>query len=187
MEKQRLLRKGDIIEIKNGMKIYAEIPEKFVYSNRQHSTGKTHTDFEVGEKLEIAGGNLEKQDKVISNLVKRIREEFESETGQKVPAEKVKEFVESVLPKSNDDKSFDTSVFAGKYIVTKTTYGGGGTGMGRHDVYPDGHEVECKKLTKDGGWDKNGRKISFYQSGCFTAMITPEQIQPIGKMEESYA
>ena len=58
----------------------------------------------------------------------------------------------------------------GRYIVVKTEITGGGTGNGANDAYPDGHKVTCKGI--DGEFT-----VSFYQSGCFTAMI--KDISPI--------
>lgn len=66
--------------------------------------------------------------------------------------------------------AFDTSVFVGQYVVEETNFGGGGIGMGKHDVYPDGHKITARKLTKSGKYDPKGRRVSFYQSGCFNAM-----------------
>ena len=60
---------------------------------------------------------------------------------------------------------------AGKYIVVKTAFEGGGTGHGPGDIFPDGHHVFCEMAGGD-------HKVDFYQSGCFTAMI--EDIKPIG-------
>jgi len=71
----------------------------------------------------------------------------------------------------------DTGFLIGKYIVTKTTFDGGGTGHGPHDVYPDGHHVFCKKI------DSKVR-VDFYQSGCFTAMI--KDIEPIGRAKATW-
>jgi hypothetical protein len=59
---------------------------------------------------------------------------------------------------------------AGEYRVTRTSYGGGGTGMGPHDVFPDGHRVYAKPVNAD------EPLISFYQTGCFTAMIENPKI-----------
>ncbi len=67
----------------------------------------------------------------------------------------------------------DTSVFAGRYIVTSTAMTGGGTGHGPGDVYPDGHQVTCRHA------DHPLLRLRFYQTGSFTAMI-PE-IEAIGR------
>jgi hypothetical protein len=66
----------------------------------------------------------------------------------------------------------------GKYVVLDTEYGGGGTGCGMngHDDYPDGHMVTAKPV-KD-----RGPRVSFYQTGCFTAMLThPKLVKKGGK------
>ena len=67
--------------------------------------------------------------------------------------------------------SGDYKYLQGAYVVTKTEMTGGGTGNGPHDVYPDGHKVTCQRL------DNDNEVISFYQTGCFTAMI--EDIKPV--------
>lgn len=110
-----MLQEGDIIELKEGHKIYAEVPEHFVFSNRKGSFQLTYHDVEIGG---------------------------------------------------------DFSYLAGRYVVYKTAYDGGGTGHGQYDTYPDGHHVFCERL------DDRSVKVDFYQSGCFTAMI--REITPVG-------
>jgi len=68
----------------------------------------------------------------------------------------------------------ELSYLCGEYVVDTVKFEGGGTGHGPHDVYPNGHHVFCKSLT-------SGKELDFYQSGCFSCMIT--DIQPIGKAE----
>jgi hypothetical protein len=76
-------------------------------------------------------------------------------------------------------KGIDTSFLIGKYIVVKTTNTGGGVcGHGTNDYYPNGHHVICEKIT-DKTTSKDSIKVSFYQTGCFTAMI--KDIKPIGR------
>ena len=70
----------------------------------------------------------------------------------------------------------DFAHLAGRYVVYKISRDGGGTGMGSHDVYPDGHHVFCERLS-------DGVRVDFYQTGAFTAMI--ENIEPVGKAERS--
>ena len=65
----------------------------------------------------------------------------------------------------------DFAYFRGRYIVTGTENTGGGLGHGMHDYYPDGYLVKC--ISEDGK-----HEVSFYQTGCFTAMI--ENIKPVG-------
>lgn len=58
------------------------------------------------------------------------------------------------------------------WIVTQTTFDGGGTGMGDHDVYPDGHHVWCKSAKSDA-------VIDFYQAGAFEGVR--RNVKPLGK------
>lgn len=115
------LKEGDIIELKAGHKVYADVPEHFVYSNRKGSFKLTHHDITLGG---------------------------------------------------------DFSYREGRYVVYKTARDGGGTGMGPHDVYPDGHHVYCERL------DDRAVKVDFYQSGCFTAMIPV--LQHVGRAERHW-
>jgi len=110
-----MLQAGDIIELKEGHKVYAQVPEHFLYQNRKGC-------FELARGVVTIGGEL--------------------------------------------------AYLAGKYVVTQTTYDGGGSGMDPHDVYPDGHHVYCQRL-------EDRVEVDFYQSGCFSAMIT--DIEPVGK------
>jgi hypothetical protein len=68
-----------------------------------------------------------------------------------------------------------TDFLVGRYVVTKTQETGGGTGHGPHDVYPDGHHITAQNL------EHKLIKVTFYQSGSFTAMIEPHEIQAVGK------
>lgn len=111
----KYLEEGDVIQIEEGMTVYANVPAHYLNSNRKGDFTIEHGTVEV--------------------------------TGELV-------------------------YLAGNYIVTKTTFDGGGTGHGAHDVYPDGHHVFCE--SEDGI-----NKIDFYQSGCFTAMH--ETIRPVGR------
>ena len=72
----------------------------------------------------------------------------------------------------------------GDYVVIEATMEGGGTGHGPHDIYPDGWHVEAQLLDKNGNYNPDGKKIDFYQSGCFNNMI--EEVQVTGKMERTF-
>ena len=115
-----MLKEGDVIEIKDGMSIYANIPKDLIFKNGESKL--FHHKVTIGE----------------------------------------------------DDK-FD--YLSGEYIVYDTTYDGGGTGHGPHDIYPDGHHVFCRQISN------RDIKIDFYQSGAFTAMIEEDEIEPIGRTE----
>lgn len=73
----------------------------------------------------------------------------------------------------------------GEYAVIEAGSTGQGSGYdGSVDaavIYPDGYKIICKKL-KDGKYDSEGTEIFFYQSGCFSAVISPAQIQPAGRI-----
>ena len=65
----------------------------------------------------------------------------------------------------------DASAFASdRWKVESTRLTGGGTGMGPHDVYPDGHYVEAKSL------NHKGVRLVFYQTGAFIPEILPPDI-----------
>jgi hypothetical protein len=55
-----------------------------------------------------------------------------------------------------------------EFHVLHTEMSGGGTGHGPHDIFPDGHMVVAE--------DSSGRRVMFYQSGCFVGMVSPEKI-----------
>lgn len=74
----------------------------------------------------------------------------------------------------------ETTATKGRYLVVKTTKDGGGHGHGQHDVFPDGHHVHCVKILFD---ELTKVEVDFYQSGCFTAMIS--NITPVAKAEKS--
>jgi hypothetical protein len=68
---------------------------------------------------------------------------------------------------------------AGRYVAYKTTYDGGGTGHGMHDIYPDGHHVWCEELDA-----VKPRRFNFYQSGCFRNMLP--DIKPVGRARKMW-
>lgn len=161
--KKDFLTTGDVITIKNGMKVYTKIPEMFVYSNRPTSEKLTSSDVIVGKTYSTKGDITDS----IENVAKGVVERFSWE-GFEITFEDALDFVKS---KAGEAKNKSFKIEEGDFIVVDTSFEGGGTGHGPHDVYPDGHRVYCKKL-KNGKYDKNGVEVNFYQSGYFTAMIT---------------
>ena len=75
-----------------------------------------------------------------------------------------------------------TTAKSGEYVVVRASMEGGGTGMGPHDVYPDGHHVTLRKLHQGGSYDPSGEKVDFFQGGCFTAQHD-EPIPVVRRME----
>ena len=51
-----MLKEGDVIELKPGMKVYADIPEHFVYSNKRGSFTLTHHDIVLGGDFDYLCG-----------------------------------------------------------------------------------------------------------------------------------
>ena len=98
--------------------------------------------------------------------------------GIKIDAKKLEEAIE--LP--NRKGVYDTNVFISDYVVIEAKSEGGGHGMGDHDVYPDGWRVTARQLNKNGSYNPRGKKVTFYQSGCFSAMN--KDVKVIRKMEK---
>jgi len=46
-----MLKEGDVIELKEGHNVYADVPEHFVYSNRQGVFNLTHSEITIGGEL----------------------------------------------------------------------------------------------------------------------------------------
>lgn len=172
------LKEGDVFHLKNGMKVYAEIPKKFVYENRKLSNETTSHDIVVGKIVE---NNVD-----VSNDVKKLAQDivdkFSFRLGYKLSISDALAYIQSTIKLS---KSEIFVIEEGEFVVIRTSYEGGGTGMGPHDVYPDGHRVYCKKL-KDGKYDADGIEINFYQSGCFTAIIEPKHLSVIKTMSKGF-
>lgn len=76
----------------------------------------------------------------------------------------------------------DVSRNTAEFVVINNAMQGGGTGMGPHDVFPDGWHVVAKRLDKDGKWNPDGEEIAFYMTGCFTDMIPPEEVTIVRHM-----
>lgn len=161
-----LLQKGDIIRLEKGMRIYADIPESCYFENMPFSDKICHTDITIGNVYHRQTEVSKKE--LVSSVFNKIKYLIP------VTEEQVSGFVES-LNLDFSKKFFDSSVFEGKYEVTRAEWNGGGSQpamCGRvPDTYPDGWHVYCKKV------DDPNVRVDFYQSGCFTAMI--EDIAPI--------
>lgn len=71
------------------------------------------------------------------------------------------------------------------WVVTATELSGGGTGHGSHDVYPDGHGVTALQVDETG--EPTGKKLFFYQTGCFNGMLKPKHVRIVGKAKPRYS
>ncbi len=71
-----------------------------------------------------------------------------------------------------------------RFVVERAVKEGGGTAMGWHDVYPDGHHVTARRLKDQRTYDPEGLEIDFYQSGCFSNQIGA--VSKTGKMRQTF-
>ena len=182
---RRNLREGDIFALNDGMEVYTKIPEKYVYHNHPMSNKLVSTNVRVGSILQVTKQGIALATEQ-AKLTKSIADDFVFHLGFKPSLDDVKRFV----AKACKDNAVATGVLktgnmAGNYVVICTEYGGGGTGHGPHDVYPDGHQVFARKLGRNGKFNKRGLAVNFYQSGCFTAMIDKKDVKFFGKHERT--
>lgn len=170
-----LLKEGDVVNLTSGMRVYAKIPSKFVYTNAKLSSSDnlTTTDLIIDEKYVNNGEVNENIKKIATAIVNAFRLECVD-----ISLESSLNFVNSNIKKPS--KEFFT-IESGEFLVIKTENTGGGNSG--NDYYPDGHRVYCKRLN-NGFFDEKGTEVNFYQTGGFTAMI--ENITPIRQMKMSF-
>lgn len=157
MANQYLLQVNDIFRLKEGMKVLAFVPEKFVFVNAPFSE-KLH------EHAIFVGKSLRKRIPNKDEMIIEIQNLLGSHMHLELSDEQIENFIESLNLNFNAEE-FDTSVFLGEYRVYKAEWNGG-----KHDG-PDGWHVYCHKV------DDPNVAIHFYQTGYFTA-INPD-IKPI--------
>lgn len=165
---KRLLQEGDIITLKTGMKVYARIPEMFVYANRKFSNQLATTDITIGTML---FRKEEEATKEVEGIKEAIKSALFKVTVSDVD-KKIENFI-SGLNLDCSEKKFDTGKYEGKYRVYATAYEGGGrAGPNKGDTYPNGYHVFCQKI------DDPSISVHYYQTGAFTAMITDIEAEP---------
>lgn len=88
---------------------------------------------------------------------------------------------------NNHETKIGEHYYSGEYLAIRCSGQGGGTGHGLPDGYPDGWHVKAVKIAEkeeigccEIGDIIHSEEITFYQSGCFTAMIT-RNIEIVGK------
>lgn len=178
-EKEKYLRRGDVFELKLGMRVYARIEERFKYDGVA-SRKKSTVDVTVGEKLRYEWRRP-------TELVNRFVEDVRELTGSKIKSSVImREIIAATPIDVRTSAEFDTSELAGLYVVKSATVCGGGYGHGPNDYYPDGLRITARRIDDD-KWRKNGEidegehTVEFYQSGCFTAMIEPGKVAALNK------
>ena len=156
------LQVGDVIKLSKGMEVYGEIPSKFVFGNGKFSLKKTNSEITIGKTYH----NDTEVEYDVKKTIKKVIEAFDY-VGFQLKEEDANNFV---LDKLKKPKKESFILKGGEFVVVKTNVEGGGSGMGFNDTYPDGYKVYCKRLC-DGEFDEKGTEVSFYQIGCFSAMI----------------
>jgi hypothetical protein len=183
---KRLLKVGDVFKLEKGMAVYTELPAKFVYVNKSVSDAPAHTKVVVGEtrcveNIDWAGIGIK--------LCKEIKHQFEFMLGGAPPDREIELFISNSISRlriPTGPNTRDMSYLAGEYVVVAVNEEDGGPdGMNGRDSYPDGHHVKAIKLT-DGEYDPHGVKIDFYQTGCFSAMITQSELTLTKKIDMGY-
>jgi len=174
------LKVGDVIELKKGMDVYGHIPRNFNRSSLMTASSITRGYLSVGvvynRNTNITGS--------VEDIKSAIKSNF-NRSGFNIGDSKIDEFLKDNIVPLKDEQLL---VKEGEYLVIDTRFGGGsgggnyyGGGGGSSDDYPSGHKVYCQAL-KDGKYDRNGVRVSFYQSGCFTCMIT--DIKPVRTLKK---
>ncbi len=152
-----LLQRGDTIRLEKGMKVYANVPERYLWT--PFSKESKRTDVIIGK---VYKRNVPTLNEIISKVHSEVKSIIPITYGD------AENFVNGLNLDLADD-SFDASIFEGEYNVYFALSDGG---RSTHDGgYPNGWHVFCQKK------DDPQIEVDFYQSGCFTAMI-PE-IKPI--------
>lgn len=159
MANQYLLQENDIFRLEEGMKVYAFVPEKFVFVNAPFSE-KLH------EHAICIGSPLTKRVPDKDELISGIQKQLGTHMHLHLSSEQIERFIES-LNLNFGSEEFDTSVFLGEYRVYTAAWNGG-----THDG-ADAWHVYCHKVNNP------NVVIHFYQTGDSTA--TNPNIQPISK------
>ena len=162
------LEEGHVIELKEGMQVYAELPEKFIYINTASNRPTIR---------EVIVGDVYKAMRVdVYDFRSKIYDVFK-QRGIDIKSEFIDKFIEENVPKSDKDETF--MLPPGKFVVTETRGSADQDGS-----YAD--KIICMRLDTHDNYDGFGDVVSFYQEEGWTAVITPEQIQPIGKMRKTF-
>lgn len=149
----KYLKEGDVFAVHKGMELYIEIPKRFYYQNTPFSDELCRSNKIIGTKFESIPKVSRKE--IIDSILDRL--EYSDFDGLKFDKKKLEESI--IIPEFDTD-TFDTSDYIGEYVVERVVYH---DGDGRS---PSGHEIIARKL-KNKKYDKNGKKISFYQDPGF--------------------
>jgi len=151
---KKFLEVGDIIQLENGMTVYAAIPEKFLSRETPFSEERSEVAIEIGK---VYRKSVPDKERIVEQLWVDIRKNL---LGADVKREAVSSFVDS-LGLNFSPEEFNSSGFAGVYRVYMITY--------------NGWLVYCEKI------DNPEIHVHFYQYAGPLAMMP--DIKPIGHKE----
>jgi hypothetical protein len=141
------MNEGDVIYLKAGTIVFADIPERFVFKNKSDKLVKREV--EIGKEYRF---DFSKED-VIIELSRRIRIEF-ARANVKPP-----EYIEAwISPHVSEQQAYSFTIGEGEFVVIRKVNVSGSSAMG-HDDYPDYNEYYCRAM-KDGKDNPNGAIIS---------------------------
>lgn len=164
----RLLKRGDIFEVKEGFKVCASIPKKFfLFGTDLFSEEKCETTIEVGRKYVISVKEkkeyLLKLEKEMSKLLSNHNINMDSEN--------IKDFMSNIRMNVNMKREeFDTSIYIGKYVVVNV------------DSY--GNKVTAKKLN-DMKFNSENLEVAFFHNAPgFSPLVDFDDIFVLGEVTE---
>jgi len=157
----KLVRKDDIIQIKNGMNISARVPACVFDDSKPFSPEYTHAVVEVGKIYLSTPFSREKIIELLDAFISSKFNVFLSE-------EELKKFVNK-FPVDYTVKSFNTSFLEGEYVVSEATFL-------EKRIMP--YQVFCYKK------DNPDIKIMFFQNCPVYKANISEEIEVVGNINE---
>lgn len=161
---KRFLKRGDIFEVTEGMRVLAEIPQKFCFSKSLNSKKMYKNSFEVGKKYVISEKNKETYLEMLKDKISEILASHEIEMDN----EDIKNFI-SKAQLNMEKEEFDTSIYIGKYVVVNV------------DSYE--RKVTAKKLTID-KFDSESLEVEFFQNDNSSPFVDCANIRILGEVTE---
>ena len=161
----RLLKRGDIFKVREGMKVCASIPEKFdFYGNYLLSLSEKmrQTTIEIGRKYVISEDDKKRY------MVELEKEMYKFLSKHKIEMdnENIKLFM-SKVKLNMEAEEFDTSIFVGEYVVVNI------------DCYEN--KVTAKKLN-NGTFDSESLEVEFFQKHGSSPFIDFDDIYLEGEV-----
>ena len=111
-----LLQKGQIIRLEKGMRVYANIPEYAIHGSKFFSIVPSRKVITIGEQL--SNPSLTREE-----IIKQIELHPYFFLGDNISYQDINNYVDS-LNFNFDTRTYDTSIFEGKYEVGNCLYDG---------------------------------------------------------------